>query len=108
MFEAIVSFFLVAGAAFALVGAVGLAKLPDIFMRLHGPTKATTLGVGSVLVASVIFFSTHEAGITVHKLLIAVFLFMTAPVSAHLVAKAAIHRRCHCECELPERMVRHE
>ena len=54
MFEAIVSFFLVAGAAFALVGAVGLAKLPDIFMRLHGPTKATTLGVGSVLATYVV------------------------------------------------------
>lgn len=108
MTDAIISCLIVAGASFALIGSIGLAKLPDIFMRLHGPTKATTLGVGCVLVASVIFFSANEPGITIHGLLIAVFLLMTAPVSAHLVAKAAIHRRCHCECGLPERLDVHE
>ncbi|HEY9150881.1 MAG TPA: monovalent cation/H(+) antiporter subunit G, partial [Gammaproteobacteria bacterium] len=48
--EALVALFLLIGAAFALVGSIGLAKLPDFFMRLHGPTKATTLGVGGMIV----------------------------------------------------------
>ena len=45
MIEAIVSLLLVFGAAFVLVGSIGLARFPDFFTRLHGPTKATTLGV---------------------------------------------------------------
>ncbi len=89
--EAFISFFLLAGAAFALIGSIGLTRLPDFFMRLHGPTKATTLGVGGMLLASVIYFSVHGPGLSLHELLIALFLFITAPVSAHLLAKAALH-----------------
>lgn len=89
--EILVSLFLLVGAFFALVGSIGLARLPDFFTRLHGPTKATTLGVGGMLIASVIHFSTRGAGVSLHELLITVFLFLTAPVSAHLLAKAALH-----------------
>jgi multicomponent K+:H+ antiporter subunit G len=49
MLEIIISFFLLVGAFFILVGAIGLARLPDFFMRLHAPTKASTLGVGGGL-----------------------------------------------------------
>ncbi|MCU0937109.1 MAG: monovalent cation/H(+) antiporter subunit G, partial [Gammaproteobacteria bacterium] len=52
MVELLVSALLLVGAGFALVGSVGLARLPDFFMRLHGPTKATTLGVGAMIVGS--------------------------------------------------------
>ncbi len=91
MVELLVSFFLVAGGAFALIGSIGLARLPDLFMRLHGPTKATTLGVGGILVASMLHFSAIEAGVSLHEVLVAVFLMITAPVSAHLVARTMIH-----------------
>ena len=77
------------GAFFALVGSFGLAKLSDLLKRLHGPTKETTLGVGSVLVASALFFSWQDAGVSLHEILVALFLFLTAPVSAHLLVKAA-------------------
>ena len=80
-----------AGAAFTLVGSVGLARLPDFYMRLHGPTKATTLGVGAILIGAMLFFSPREAGLSLHELLVALFLFITAPVSAHILAKAAMH-----------------
>ena len=50
--EALVALFLLLGSVFALVGAIGLYRLPDFFMRLHGPTKATTLGVGGMVIAS--------------------------------------------------------
>jgi multicomponent K+:H+ antiporter subunit G len=89
--EIIISILLLAGAFFALVGSFGLARLPDFFMRLHGPAKATTLGVGGVILGSVVFFSSGDAGLSLHELLIALFLFITAPISAHIVAKAALH-----------------
>jgi multicomponent K+:H+ antiporter subunit G len=78
------------GTFFALVGSWGLAKLGDFVKRLHGPTKATTLGVGCVLIASALYFSLRDAKPSLHELLITLFLFMTAPVSAHLLIKAAM------------------
>lgn len=90
--ELLVAAFVLIGAGFAFVGSLGLARLPDFYMRLHGPTKATTLGVGGILVASVLYFSTRGEGLSLHELLVTLFLFMTAPVSAHLLAKAALHR----------------
>lgn len=89
--EIIVSISLIVGASFALVGSIGLFRLPDFFSRLHGPTKATTLGVGSMLVASAVYTTATGEGVSVHELLILGFLFMTAPVSAHMLAKAALH-----------------
>ena len=81
---------LVAGAAFALIGSLGLVKLSDFFRRLHGPTKAATLGVGGVMVASMIYFSVRGETVSLHEILITLFVFFTAPVSAHLLVKAAM------------------
>lgn len=89
--EYTISFFLLVGAAFALIGSIGLMRLPDFYLRLHGPAKATTLGVGGIIIGSVIFFSTQGDGLSLHELLIALFLFITAPVSCHIVAKAGLH-----------------
>lgn len=92
--EAVIAALVVLGALFVLLGSIGLARLPDFLMRLHGPTKATTLGVGALLLASAIFFSTGgSGGVSLHELAILFFLFITAPVSAHLLAKAALHRQ---------------
>ena len=83
---------IVIAALFLLVGAIGLARLPDFFMRLHAPTKASTLGVGGVLIASMLVaFSQGRPGIA--ELLITLFVFVTAPVSANLMAQAALHLR---------------
>lgn len=91
LFEIILSALIIIGAIFTLVGSIGLVKLPDFYMRLHAPTKATTLGVGAILIASAVFFSLTGEGLSLHELLITLFLFITAPVSAHLMAKAALH-----------------
>ena len=91
--EVLVSLFILVGAAFAFIGSLGLARLPDFYMRLHGPTKATTLGVGAILMASMLYFYDHGEGLSLHELAIAGFLFITAPVSAHLLSKAARHLR---------------
>ena len=87
--EVVIALLAAIGAGFALVGSWGLAKLSNFAMRLHGPTKATTLGVGCVLIASMLWFGL--AGVpSLHELLITAFLFLTAPVSAHLLIKAAM------------------
>lgn len=91
--EALVAAFLLLGSAFTLIGAIGLYRLPDFFTRLHGPTKATTLGVGSMVIGSMIYFSTLQGSLSLHEVLITVFLFITAPVSAHMLAKAAMQRK---------------
>ncbi|WP_127469891.1 Na+/H+ antiporter subunit G [Thiomicrorhabdus aquaedulcis] len=91
MLDYILAALVLIGAVFTLVGSIGLLKLPDFFMRLHGPTKATTLGVGAILVASALYFSLATEQISTHEILVTLFLFITAPVSAHLMAKAALH-----------------
>ena len=88
--EILVSAFLLRGRAFVRIGASGLYRLPDFFMGLHGPTKATTLRVGGVIVASLIYFSNRQAGVSLHELLSSLFLFISAPVSAYMPARAAV------------------
>ena len=88
--QILLSLLLLAGCFFILVGALGLVRLSDFFKRLHAPTKASTLGVGCVLVCSVanhIFLGQDPQP---RELLITVFLFITAPISAHMMAKAAL------------------
>ncbi|MEM6587739.1 MAG: Na+/H+ antiporter subunit G [Pseudomonadota bacterium] len=89
--EVIVAILLIIGAAFTLVGGYGLVKLTNPMSRLHAPTKAGTLGVGSMLLASMIYGFHHAEG-SLHELLILAFLFVTAPVSANFIAKVHIHR----------------
>lgn len=93
--DALIAILIVVGAIFTLIGSIGLARLPDFYTRLHGPTKATTLGAGALIVASVTYFATHEGLVNLPEVLVLVFLFLTAPVSAHLVARAALVREVH-------------
>ncbi|WP_273208332.1 Na+/H+ antiporter subunit G [Marinobacter subterrani] len=89
--EYLVSALLLLGGAFTLIGALGLLRLPDFYTRLHAPTKATTLGVGAIMLSSVVYFSNHDQQLGFSETLITVFLFLTAPVSANILAKAAMH-----------------
>ncbi|GAA5218467.1 Na+/H+ antiporter subunit G [Corallincola platygyrae] len=91
--EVTASVLLLIGAFFVLMGSIGLARLPDFFTRLHAPTKATTLGIGSMLVASLLMFTFKSGELAIKEILITMFLFMTAPVAAHLLGKAALHHR---------------
>lgn len=90
--EIIVSFFLLVGAFFTLVGSIGMIRLPDLFMRLHAPTKSSTLGLGSFLIAAMIYAAFHGR-LGFAELLITFLAFVTAPVSANLIAQAAMHLR---------------
>ena len=91
------------GAFFLLVGAIGMVRLPDFYMRLHAPTKASTLGVGGVLLASLLL-SAAQGRPAVSELLITMFVFITAPVSANLLAQAALHLGLPSRAALPAEM----
>ncbi|WP_420396359.1 Na+/H+ antiporter subunit G [Nioella sp.] len=90
--EILVSFALVVSGIFGLVGSFGLVKLKNTLQRLHAPTKATSLGVGGVLIASMIYFYAKYGQVSFHELLITLFLFLTAPITANFIAKAYMAR----------------
>lgn len=96
--EWVISSLLLFGALFVLLGSVALLKLPDFYTRLHGPTKATTLGLGSLVFAAVVFFNLLQQILSLQQLLIALFLFISAPVTAHLLIKVAMHHKLK-QCE---------
>ncbi len=89
--EIAVTVFLVVAGFFGLVGSYGLIKLPDPMTRLHAPTKATTLGVGGVLIASMVYFYATEGRFSAHELLITLFLLLTSPITAQFIAKVHLH-----------------
>ncbi len=101
IWEILASALILISAFFLVVGSLGLAKLPGTMRRLHGPTKATTLGIGAMLIASMIYSAGVRGEWSVHELLITFFLVLTAPVSAHMVAKAHILRAKEEQAELP-------
>jgi len=90
VFETLLAVLLLVGCIFTLLGAVGLVKLSDFFRRIHAPAKASTLGVGCILLASIGYHTVYGAGFHPREVLITVFLFLTAPISAHLMSRAAL------------------
>jgi multicomponent K+:H+ antiporter subunit G len=99
--EIVVSALIVSGGTFAIIGSYGLVKLPDLMTRLHAPTKATTLGVGSILIASMVYFAVIDGDLSIHELLITLFLLLTAPITANFIAKTHMHRHRDKVGELP-------
>ena len=78
---------LVIGACFMLLAAVGLVRMPDIFTRMHATTKSTTLGVGCLMLGVALHFG--DLAIAARALAVVAFVFVTAPVAGHMVARAA-------------------
>lgn len=104
MIEWAVAALILVASFFLLVGALGLARLPDFYMRLHAPTKASTLGVGGMLLASMLYAALNgRFGLA--ELLITLFVFVTAPVSANLMAQAALHLKLRSTAEPPANAV---
>lgn len=102
LMEILVSVFLIIGTFFMLVGGIGMVRLPDLFMRLHAPTKSSTLGLGSFLIASIIYWA-FKGRLGFAEILLTLLAFITAPVSANLMAQAALHLRLRSlSGEVPE------
>ncbi|MEM9250563.1 MAG: Na+/H+ antiporter subunit G [Pseudomonadota bacterium] len=104
--EIIISAMLVMAGIFGLVGSLGLVKLDDTMRRLHAPTKAATLGVGGVLIASMIYSAVFLGELSFHELLITIFLLITAPITANFIAKSYMHRQVD-EKDLPPTQGKH-
>jgi multicomponent K+:H+ antiporter subunit G len=83
---------LIGGGLLALVGSLGLLRMRSFFDRMHPPTMGTTLGSGCVLVASMLVSSALAERPVSHELMITVFVFITAPVSAMTLMRAAVSR----------------
>lgn len=88
--DIVLAFLLIVGCFFTLLGAIALLKLRNFFQRIHGPAKASTLGVGCILFASIVYHAVNGSGVHPREILITVFLFLTAPISAHLMSRAAL------------------
>ncbi len=85
--EILIGTMLVLGALFSLVASIGLIRLKDIYMRMHAASKAGTLGSGVMLLALALHAS--DPGIFTRAVAGVVFFLLTAPISAHLLAKAS-------------------
>ena len=87
-----VALLLLLGAGLTLTGSLGLLRLGSFYDRIHAPTLGTTLGIGCVLIASMLFFSVLQMRLVLHELLIAAFMVVTTPVTLMLLARAALYR----------------
>ena len=101
MSEAIVAGLLVFSGFIVLTTALGLSRLQDFFVRMHAPALASTLGAWTVTLASIVHFSAHDGGLSLHVWLIIIILSITAPVTAMVLARAALFRRRQAGDPLP-------
>ncbi|HSM54575.1 MAG TPA: monovalent cation/H(+) antiporter subunit G [Candidatus Sulfomarinibacteraceae bacterium] len=88
--EWIIVFLIYFGTFFMLVAAIGLNRMPDLYTRMHGAAKSTTLGVTAIIVATAVYFVSSDA--ITRAILVVVFFFLTAPVAGHVLARSAYFR----------------
>jgi multicomponent K+:H+ antiporter subunit G len=84
--------FLIAGAALALIGSLGLLRLQSFYQRVHAPTLGTTLATGCIAAASMIYYSALGSRPVLHELLITIFVTATTPISLMILVRAAVFR----------------
>lgn len=87
MLDWIIVALLALGTSFALLAAIAILRMPDLFTRMHGSTKCATLGVGFIMLAAAIKF--ENIGTATAAMMVIGFLFLTAPVAAHMIGRAA-------------------
>lgn len=87
MAEIIAYGLMLVGALFTFVAALGVVRMPDLFMRMHANTKSATLGVGFIMLGAAVYF--NDVTITTRAVAVVLFLLVTAPISSHLLARAA-------------------
>ncbi|MCA1055575.1 monovalent cation/H(+) antiporter subunit G [Rossellomorea aquimaris] len=85
----IIGFFLIVGGLLSLVATFGVLRLPDIYTRNHAASKGATLGIMSILIATFLYFYMEHGHFNSNLILAIVFIFVTAPVAGHLIARAA-------------------
>jgi multicomponent Na+:H+ antiporter subunit G len=87
MNDIIIAILATLGAAFTLLSAVGLVRMPDLYLRISASTKAVTLGIGFLLTCTAVYF--EDIGVTSRAIAIIFFVVLTAPVGAHLIGRSS-------------------
>jgi len=87
--EIIGSVFIFLGVLISLISAVGLVRFPDVYTRSHASSKASTLGVLSTLTGTLLYFWISDGFFSIRLILGIFFVFLTAPVASHMIARAA-------------------
>jgi multicomponent Na+:H+ antiporter subunit G len=87
--EAATVVLMIVGGVLMLLAALGVVRMPDLYSRMQSATKASTLGVGCTMLAVAVDFA--DLAITTRALLIVAFVFLTAPISAHMIGRAAYY-----------------
>ena len=88
----VVSLLLIVGASIVLIGALGLLRLRTFYQRIHGPAITVTIGAGSLLLASMLYFTVAQSRPVVHEVIITLFILLTAPVVSMMIMRAAVYR----------------
>lgn len=88
MIEIVAGLLILVGGVFAVIGALGLVRMPDVLIRMHAASKIGTLACGLVLAAAAVGFG--EAATTIRVIAIVLFILLTAPIAAHMIGRAAV------------------
>lgn len=99
--EIIVAMLVLAGAALALLGSIGLLRLPTFFERVHAPSIIATLGCWLIMHGTVLYFSVADRSLALHALLIAVFVAITVPIMSIFLMRAALFRARQAGQDVP-------
>lgn len=87
--EVVALFFIIAGTLLSLLSSLGFIRLPDVYTRSHAGTKSVTLGLLCILLGAFLYFWIKDGIVSIRLLLGIVFIFLTAPVAGHLIARSA-------------------
>lgn len=90
--EILVSALLILGSSLALFGSIGMLRFKTFYERVHAPTLGSTLGLFSILGASMLYFSIAETRLVIHEVLIGIFVTITTPVTFLLLVQATVYR----------------
>lgn len=85
--ETLSALLMIIGSVFIVIAAIGLVRMPDVFMRMSASAKGATLGVGATLLAAAVFFG--DLTVSAQALATVVFVMLTTPVATHMIARAA-------------------
>jgi multicomponent Na+:H+ antiporter subunit G len=87
--EVIAGVFIFIGTVISLISAIGLVRLPDVYTRSHAASKSSTLGVLCILIGTLLYFLISEEYFSIRLILGIFFVFLTAPVAAHVICRSA-------------------
>lgn len=90
--EVLVAALVLLGAGLALLGSLGLLRLPTFFERVHTPSIIATMGCWCIVHGTVLYFSVDDGELALHAILIAVFVAITVPVTTIFLMRAALFR----------------